>query len=45
LYSDDPTLQTKTKVKIETEIVTSKTVLQPELLPSGGMAIWLEPIE
>ncbi|MDP2890727.1 MAG: glycoside hydrolase family 97 N-terminal domain-containing protein [Bacteroidota bacterium] len=45
IYSDDPTLQTKTKVKIESEIVSSKTVLQPELLPSGGLAIWLEPIE
>lgn len=45
IYSDDQTLQTKTQVKIETQTVSSKTVLQPELLPSGGLAIWLEPIE
>ncbi|MDP3916422.1 MAG: glycoside hydrolase family 97 N-terminal domain-containing protein [Bacteroidota bacterium] len=45
IYSDNPTLQTKTKVKIETQTVSSKTVLQPELLPSGGLAIWLEPME
>lgn len=44
VYSDDPTLRTKTQVKIESLIISSKTVLQPELLPSGGLAIWLEPI-
>jgi alpha-glucosidase len=45
IYSDDPTVKTKTQVRIDSQIITSKTVLQPELLPSGGLAIWLEPIE
>ena len=45
IYSDDPILHTKTKVKIETQTVSSTTVLQPELMPSGGLAIWLEQIE
>lgn len=45
LYTDDPKMQTQTQVKIETQTVSSKTVLQPELLPSGGLAIWLEPMD
>ena len=45
LYSDDPKMQTRTQVSIEADIVTSKSVIQPELLPSGGLAIWLEPME
>ena len=44
LYSDDPKMQTLTKIRIETMTVTSKSVMQPELLPSGGLAIWLELI-
>jgi len=45
IYSDDPKIQTSTQVKIETITITGKTVLHPELLPSGGIAIWLEPVE
>lgn len=45
LYSDNPKLQTKTQVEIEMQTVSSKTVLQSDLLPSGGLAIWLEPME
>jgi alpha-glucosidase len=45
IYSDDATLQTKTKVKIETRYISSTTVLQPELLPSGGIAMWLEQMQ
>jgi len=45
LYSDDPKMQTRTQVSIEAKIVTSKSVIQPELLPSGGLAIWLEPMD
>lgn len=45
LYSDDPKMQTRTQVNMETKLVTSKSVIQPELLPSGGLAIWLEPME
>jgi alpha-glucosidase len=43
IYSDDE--KAKTKVKTETLTVSSKTVLNPELLPSGGLAVWLKPIE
>jgi alpha-glucosidase len=45
LYSDDQEMQTQTQVKIETQTVSSNTVLQPDLLPSGGMAIWLESMD
>ncbi len=42
LYSDDAQMETLTKIRIETLTVTNKSILQPELLPSGGLAIWLE---
>ena len=42
LYSDDAQMETLTKIRIERLTVTSKSVIQPELLPSGGLAIWLE---
>lgn len=45
IYSDDPVMQTKTKAKMEKQTVSSKTVLQPALLPSGGLAIWMEPLD
>ena len=44
-YSDDPKMKTKTQVSIEEKTITSKSVQNPELLPSGGLAIWLEPID
>jgi alpha-glucosidase len=43
LYSDDDTLQTKTKVKVEKITVRSDTVLEVPLKASGGQAVWLRP--
>ncbi len=45
LYSDDPKLKTSTQVNIEIKEVTSKSIIQTELIPSGGLAIWIESIE
>ena len=36
---------TRTKVEVETRTVDAKTVLPAKLYGSGGLAIWLEPIE
>jgi len=44
IYSDDPTFTTATKVKVETKKVKSSTVLTVPLLPSGGQAIWITPV-
>lgn len=44
-YSDDPKMTTITKVSIEVKTITGKSALNPELLSSGGLAIWLEPID
>jgi alpha-glucosidase len=41
IYSDDDKVVTATKVGIETKNVNSKTVLEINLKPSGGQAIWL----
>jgi len=45
IYSDDPTVNTKTKVKVEKIKVDSKTVIDAKLLASGGQAIWLSPVK
>jgi len=42
LYEDDTNLKTRTKVRMTTRKVTSKTSLTLPLLPSGGAAIWFE---
>ncbi|MEO7489657.1 MAG: glycoside hydrolase family 97 C-terminal domain-containing protein, partial [Ferruginibacter sp.] len=42
-YSDDDTVQTNTKVKVEKKIITSTTIIEVKLKPSGGQAIWLTP--
>lgn len=39
IYTDDPTVATKTKVKVERIKVSSSTILNVKLLPSGGHAI------
>lgn len=41
IYSDDPLVNTKTKVKVERIKVTSSTILNTKLFPSGGQAIWI----
>jgi len=43
-YSDDDTVQTKTKVKVERKQINSTTLLEVNLKPSGGQAIWLTPV-
>jgi len=45
LYSDNLKMQTRTQVSIEIKTITSKSILEPDLLPSGGMAIWLETMD
>jgi len=45
IYSDDATVNTKTKVKVEKIKVDSKTVIDARLLASGGQAIWLSPLK
>ena len=41
IYSDDDNATTKTKVKVETQPVTSETVLSVPLKASGGQALWI----
>jgi hypothetical protein len=43
IYSDDPTVQTVTHVKIARQKVSSSTILTANLLPSGGQAIYITP--
>ncbi len=43
LYSDDPTVTTSTKVKVETRPVDSRTTLDVRLQSRGGQAIWITP--
>jgi hypothetical protein len=44
IYSDDDAVQTKTKVGLVKKVVTAATVLNVNLKPSGGQAIWLTPV-
>jgi alpha-glucosidase len=45
IYADDPSSTTKTKVRIEKRTIDSSTVLNVNLMASGGQAIWLRPVE
>lgn len=42
IYSDDPAIATKTKVKVERVQVSASTMLDVKLLASGGQAIWIK---
>jgi alpha-glucosidase len=42
IYSDDPSAATKTKVRVDTKPVNSRTVLKVDLRASGGQAVWIE---
>jgi alpha-glucosidase len=44
IFSDDPSVNTKTKVKVEEKKVDASTVLNASLMPSGGQAIWIRPV-
>lgn len=43
IYSDDPSVNTETHVRVSSKTVNSKTVLKFALLPSGGEAVYLTP--
>jgi len=43
IYTDDDKATTKTKVKVETKKIDATTILNVNLLPSGGQAIWIRP--
>ncbi len=45
VYFDDPSIKTRTKVGIKTITVDSSTVLDVKLMPSGGEAMWIRPLE
>lgn len=45
IYSDDATVTTNTKVKVERKKADAATVLDVKLIPSGGQAIWLTPVK
>lgn len=41
IYEDNPKVKTRTKVGIRRIKVTSKSVIEANLLPSGGQAVWI----
>jgi alpha-glucosidase len=43
IYSDDPSVATRTKVGIESRMVDSSTAVDANLLSAGGQAIWISP--
>lgn len=45
IYSDDDYVATKTKVRVDKKIITSKTKFSIALKASGGLAIWLTPVK
>jgi alpha-glucosidase len=44
IYYDDPTSSVRTRVSIKTVTVDALSVLDFHLLPSGGNAIWIQPL-
>ncbi|PRY30430.1 alpha-glucosidase [Spirosoma oryzae] len=43
LYTDDPTVPTKTQVRVSTQSIKGGQSLEMKLLPRGGQALWLTP--
>lgn len=43
IYADDPAATTKTKVGVTKRRVNASSVIEADLLASGGQAIWLTP--
>ncbi|GAB3753399.1 glycoside hydrolase family 97 protein [Spirosoma pomorum] len=43
LYTDDPTVPTRTQVRVSTQPVKAGQSLDMKLLPRGGQAVWLTP--
>jgi len=44
IYADDPAVQTRTQVGIQTRPVDAKAVLDVPLQPGGGQAVWITPV-
>jgi alpha-glucosidase len=45
IYSDDPSVPTATHVRRRQVTVDETSVMDVDLLPSGGQAMWLTPIK
>jgi len=45
IYSDDPNVQTRTKVAIKSMKVDSNSVLEAKVMVSGGQAVWIRPLQ
>jgi Glycoside hydrolase 97. len=45
IYVDDPKSKVRTKVSVKKITVNSSTVVAEKLYASGGLAIWIKPIE
>ncbi len=45
IYTDDPKVETATKVKCESYVVTPSTTLKFDLQPKGGVAVRMNPID
>jgi alpha-glucosidase len=45
LYGDDLDMDTATRVRIDEKFVDADSRLQVSLLPNGGQAMWLTPVE
>ena len=45
LYSDDLSVDTATRVRVDEKVVDAKTRLNISMQPNGGQAIWLTPAE
>jgi alpha-glucosidase len=43
IYSDDDSASTRTKVGIETRQADANTIIEAELRPTGGQAVWITP--
>lgn len=43
IYSDDDSVETRTKVSVSTQRVNSQTILDVTLVGGGGQAVWLTP--
>ncbi|MHC4742518.1 MAG: glycoside hydrolase family 97 protein [Planctomycetota bacterium] len=43
IYSDDPSVQTRTQVRIDRRTVNAKTILEAEMTAKGGQAIRITP--
>ncbi|MEZ0484448.1 glycoside hydrolase family 97 protein [Fibrella aquatica] len=45
LYTDDPTVPTKTQVRVSTKTVKGGQSMEMKLVPRGGQALWLTPVK